>query len=118
MARVLSPEGKLIMNLPFYYWLHEQPYDYYRYTQFALKRFIERSGMRLLQLQETGGSPEVLADVFAKNAIHLPVIGTPIAMLTQWAVSTFTHTSLGRRISVATGRLFPLGYFLIAEKVG
>jgi len=28
---------------------------------------MERSGMRVLQLQAIGGSPEVLADVFAKN---------------------------------------------------
>lgn len=117
MARVLSPQGRLIMNVPFYYWLHEQPYDFYRYTEFALRRFMERSGMRLLTLQATGGSPEILADVFAKNVFRVPILGSPAAIFTQWAVSAFTHTSLGRRISVATRHNFPIGYFLIAEKI-
>jgi SAM-dependent methyltransferase len=116
MARVLSPGGKLIMNVPFYYWLHEQPHDYYRYTEFALRRFMERSGMRVLQLQAIGGSPEVLADVFAKNVKRLPIVGTPVAMLSQWAISTLTRTPIGRRFSAATGRTFPLGYFLVAVK--
>jgi SAM-dependent methyltransferase len=117
IARVLSPEGRLIMNVPFYYWLHEQPHDYYRYTEFALRRFMERSGMRTLHLQATGGSPEILADVFAKNVKPLPIVGTPLALLSQWAVSSFTHTSVGRRISAATARSFPLGYFLVAIKL-
>ena len=40
MSRILSIGGKIIMNVPFYYWLHEGPHDYYRYTEFALRRFV------------------------------------------------------------------------------
>jgi SAM-dependent methyltransferase len=50
MSRILSINGKIIMNVPFYYWLHEHPHDYYRYTEFALRRFVESSGLRLIQL--------------------------------------------------------------------
>jgi len=30
--RILAPQGRLILNVPFYYWIHEEPHDYYRYT--------------------------------------------------------------------------------------
>jgi SAM-dependent methyltransferase len=116
IARILSPGGKLLMNVPFYYWLHETPYDYYRYTEFALRRFMERSGMRLLQLHAIGGAPEIMADILAKNVIRLPVLGAPAAMFSQWAVSICRRTSIGRRISNATAESFPFGYFLVAEK--
>ena len=33
MARLLKPGGKVLLNVPFFYWLHEEPYDYYRYTK-------------------------------------------------------------------------------------
>jgi Methylase involved in ubiquinone/menaquinone biosynthesis len=116
MARVLAPGGKLIMNVPFYYWLHEQPYDFYRYTEFALRRFMERCGMAVLQLQAIGGVPEILADLFAKNIRRIPGIGPAAAALSQSVTEAITHTSIGHKISAATGRRFPLGYFMVAVK--
>jgi SAM-dependent methyltransferase len=116
IARVLSPSGKLLMNVPFYYMIHEEPNDYHRYTEFALRRLMDRSGLQLLQLRTMGGAPEVMLDVFSKNVMHMPVAGVPIATISHWVTSAFVHTSVGRRISLATARNFPLGYFLIAMK--
>jgi len=116
IARVLTPTGKLLMNVPFYYWIHEQPHDYYRYTEFALRRLMEHSGMQVLQLEPIGGVPEIMADIFAKNVVHVPVAGNAIAMLSQWATSAIMRTSVGRRLSAGTMHAFPLGYFLVAEK--
>lgn len=118
IARVLSPRGKLLMNVPFYYMLHEEPYDYYRYTEFALRRLMDRSGLQILQLQAMGGAPEVMLDVFSKNVMHVPVAGVPMATVSHWVTSAFVHTSVGRRLSEATARNFPLGYFLLAAKPG
>jgi SAM-dependent methyltransferase len=118
IARVLSPKGKLLMNVPFYYMLHEEPHDYYRFTEFALRRFMDRSGMQILQLHAMGGAPEVMLDVFSKNVMHVPVAGVPVATVSHWFTSALIHTSVGRRISEATARNFPLGYFLVAAKPG
>ncbi|OQY29621.1 MAG: hypothetical protein B6244_03255 [Candidatus Cloacimonetes bacterium 4572_55] len=74
ISRILSVDGKLIMNVPFYYWLHEQPHDYYRYTEFALRRFVENSGLKVIQLECIGGAPEIMTDIFAKNILGLPKI--------------------------------------------
>jgi SAM-dependent methyltransferase len=116
IARVLSSRGKLLMNVPFYYMLHEEPHDYYRYTEFALRRLMDRNGLQILQLQAMGGAPEVMLDVFSKNVMHVPVAGVPVATVSHWVTSAFVHTSVGRRISEATARNFPLGYFLVAAK--
>lgn len=42
------------MNVPFYHWLHETPHGYYRYTEFALRRFMDRCGTQLIQLEASG----------------------------------------------------------------
>lgn len=116
ITRLLAPGGKLIMNVPFFYWLHEQPHDYYRYTQFALRRFVQGSGMRLIQLDALGGAPEIVTDIFAKNVLRVPVVGKSLALLAQAVTSAFVRTRLGRKVSAATGESFPFGYFLVAEK--
>jgi hypothetical protein len=117
MARTLAPGGTLIMNVPFYYWLHEQPHDFYRFTEFALRRFVDRSGLRLLSLEPIGGGPEVVADVLAKRWARVPMIGRPAAAFAQWLALYFVGTGIGRRMSRATAREMPLGYFLVARKV-
>jgi len=116
MARLLSPNGKIILNVPFYYWLHEEPHDYYRYTEFALRRFVQMAGLRLVLLEPIGGAPEVIADIFAKNVLRLPTWGRSLALAAQWVTSGFVRTKLGKKVSDATARSFPFGYFLIAEK--
>jgi SAM-dependent methyltransferase len=116
MSRILAIHGRIIMNVPFYYWLHEHPHDYYRYTEFALRRLVETSGLKLLQLDSIGGAPEIMADIFAKNVLRVPRIGRSLAMFAQWLTAAFIKTKLGRKVSEETKRSFPFGYFLIAEK--
>ena len=116
MSRILSKGGKIIMNVPFYYWLHEKPHDYYRYTEFALRRFVEGSGLTLLQLKSIGGVPEIIADILAKCFVHVPKIGYPLAMFTQWITLLTINTKFGVKVSEATRGNFPFGYFLVAEK--
>ncbi|MBN1268846.1 MAG: class I SAM-dependent methyltransferase [Kiritimatiellae bacterium] len=116
MARILAAGGKILATLPFYYWLHEQPHDYYRFTEFALRRFAERSGLRLIQLEPIGGVPEILADIHAKQVQSLPLIGKGLATAIQCATKAFVRTPLGRRISGRTARSFPLAYGVIAER--
>lgn len=116
ISRVLSTQGTLLMNVPFFYCLHERPHDYYRFTEFALRRFVENSGLRLIQLEPLGGTPEIVADIFAKHLQFIPWIGTSLAMAIQYLTQLFVTTTVGKKISNKTSQAFPLGYCLIAEK--
>ena len=116
MARVLRPGGHLIMNVPFFYLLHEQPHDYYRYSEFALRRFAQEVELTAVELIITGGVPEILADIVAKTLVSVPVVGRPAAAFTQWLTSGFINTTPGRAMSTRTAGKFPLGYFLVARK--
>ncbi len=116
MARQLRPGGVIIMNVPFYYWLHESPYDFYRYTEFALRRFVDRAVLELVELHPIGGAPEIIADITSKCLYRVPRVGSPLAAFTQWITASFIRTKLGRRVSEATQDAFPFVYFLIARK--
>lgn len=117
MARVLSAGGHLIMNTPFYYWLHEEPHDYYRYTRHALQRFAQLAGLQIELLKATGGAPEIIADILAKNLLRAGGIGRALAEVVQRLTGAFVETHLGRRLSNGTRDSFPLGYILVARRV-
>ena len=116
ISRILTLKGKLILNVPFLYWLHEEPHDYFRYTSFALRRLVENANLKLLHLQAIGGATEVMADIFSKCINAVPLFGPLLATIIQHSTQTFTTFGLGRRITNATSHKFPLGYFLVAEK--
>jgi len=54
MARVLKPEGRLLLTVPFVVPLHEMPSDYYRFTPFSLRRMVEGSGLVVEQIEPRG----------------------------------------------------------------
>jgi SAM-dependent methyltransferase len=118
MSRILAAGGKLVVNVPFYYWLHEAPHDYYRYTEYCLRRSAQAHGFSVLVLEPMGGVPEILADILAKNVRRIPGTGKHLAIAIQYLTGLFLKTGVGRKISKATRRTFPLGYFLVAEKCG
>lgn len=64
--RVLRPGGKLVLNVPFMYWVHEAPHDYHRYTVFALQRMARDVGFQVESIDPIGGELCVLADVLGK----------------------------------------------------
>jgi SAM-dependent methyltransferase len=110
MARVLRPSGRLILGVPFLYWLHEEPFDYFRPTEFALRRYCDQHRLRVVALEPFGGALDVLFDITAK---HLAV-STTAARGFYWAGRAVMP--LGRRLFARTDRKFPLGYLLVAER--
>jgi SAM-dependent methyltransferase len=116
MGRLLKPGGKLLLNVPFYYYLHEEPYDYYRYTKYALLRFAETTGFEIILIKEVGGAPEIVVDIVSKSILRFGPIGEWTAVALQAACWSLVTSPLGARISEKTAKQFPLGYFMIAQK--
>lgn len=53
--RVLQAGGWLVISAPFYWPLHEEPHDYYRYTSYGLKQLLADAGFADCRIQADGG---------------------------------------------------------------
>lgn len=53
--RILKPGGAIILQVPFMWWVHEAPYDYYRYTQFGLQYMFQKAGFSNIQVYAQTG---------------------------------------------------------------
>lgn len=53
--RVLRPGGELTLSVPFQWWVHEEPWDYYRYTRHGLRYVLQRAGFVDVEVQPTTG---------------------------------------------------------------
>jgi SAM-dependent methyltransferase len=55
IARVLRPDGRLLLTVPHLSMIHEAPHDYYRYTQYGLRSLCVSNGLTVETIQPTGG---------------------------------------------------------------
>jgi SAM-dependent methyltransferase len=116
MNRVLTPGGRVVGSVPFYYPIHEQPHDFFRYTRFGLQQLLEAAGMRIDLLVPVGGSVDVFADLAAKHLAAGGPAGRLIAAALQNVAVLFGGTRLGTAIRARSGERFPLGYFFVAVR--
>ena len=60
LSRILKPKGKIVVFVPFLYWVHSQPNDYFRYTEFFLRKIFEENQQNILKLDSYGGYLDVV----------------------------------------------------------
>jgi SAM-dependent methyltransferase len=55
LFRILKPGGRMIYTAPLFYEEHQQPYDFYRYTQFAVRFLFDAAGFKIERLDWMDG---------------------------------------------------------------
>jgi SAM-dependent methyltransferase len=60
MSRVLKPNGVLILTAPFSFRLHEEPYDFFRFSPHGLRVLCENAKLEVERLEARGGLWRVL----------------------------------------------------------
>tara|TARA_B100000787_G_scaffold169621_1_gene161397 strand:+ start:1345 stop:2070 length:726 start_codon:yes stop_codon:yes gene_type:complete len=63
--RVLKKGGKFGFTCPFVWDEHEQPYDYARYTSFAIKHLLKKHGFKLVQFIKSTGYFETVMQMLS-----------------------------------------------------
>lgn len=112
LSRILKKKGRLIVFVPFYYWIHSGPHDYFRYTEFALRRFCVENQLDILVLKPHSGYFDVLFDLINKLFINSYWGAKALVKISEQIKKTkFYKKRLPSRIGC-----FPLGYVLVAEK--
>ncbi len=53
--RVLRPEGVLILSGPMYWHLHEEPHDYFRFTEYGLRHLLQQAAFENIRIRANGG---------------------------------------------------------------
>jgi SAM-dependent methyltransferase len=56
MYRVVKPGGSLLLTVPFSEQLHEEPYDFYRFTIHGIRTLLNSSGWQIIRIHKRGGT--------------------------------------------------------------
>jgi len=117
LFRVLRPGGKVILSVPHLSRLHEEPYDFFRYTRYGLDHIFREAGFKKMDIRTRGGLFCFLGHQVSSAMVcltwNVPLLKYLVLTLNKWMV-----TRLSFFLDRVTGnaRLFPLGYVAVAEK--
>jgi SAM-dependent methyltransferase len=53
--RILKDDGVFILQVPFQFYVHDEPYDYFRYTPYGLNYLLQKAGFREIEIYPAGG---------------------------------------------------------------
>jgi SAM-dependent methyltransferase len=117
MTRILKPKGRLILTVPFLYWIHANPHDYHRYTQYKLKEFCASNKLKVIELKAYGGLPEILFDLTSKGYSYYNLPFKKVFYFFWNGLGNFlSRRNFVKKMSNNSRDTFPMGYVLVAEK--
>jgi SAM-dependent methyltransferase len=118
--RILKRGGVMILHVPWQWWMHEEPYDYFRYTPYGLSYLMKKAGFSNITIHPEGGFFTMW--IMKTNYFSLRLIRGPrflrwilLAMLIPfWYIGQFVapyFDKLDRHWEIET-----TGYFVVAFK--
>jgi SAM-dependent methyltransferase len=63
--RVLRPGGVAIYSVPFFWHIHEEPRDFYRFTKYGLQYLFEKVGFEIVEIRPLSGYWVTSGQMFA-----------------------------------------------------
>jgi len=108
---ILNKNGKFFGSTPFFFRIHGSPKDYFRYTEDALKRLMEESGFKEIEIKILeGGIFICFYNSISLITNKIPLLNNILLILCQILDKSIYLFSKNMK------KIFPLGYFFFAKK--
>jgi SAM-dependent methyltransferase len=117
IGRVVRPGGSLILTVPFLGRLHEEPVDFFRYTEHGLRSLLEKAGFEIESIEITGSIFSLLGhQVSSAFVVGAWVPGLKWIALALNATAVVGPARLADALLGPLRRKLPLGYVVIARR--
>jgi SAM-dependent methyltransferase len=67
IRRVLRPGGWIILTAPMSWGLHYEPYDFWRFTPYSLRRLLEDRGFQVVRIEKVRGLFSLIGSRFVEG---------------------------------------------------
>ncbi|NYI79921.1 SAM-dependent methyltransferase [Nocardioides panzhihuensis] len=108
LHRVLKPGGRIFLSAPLFFAEHQKPYDFFRYTQFALRKMFEDAGFEIARMNWLEGYFGTVAYNYQMMAKNLPASVDELrGRGLRWKLAYIAPiVLLNRKLAVRLSRLY------------
>lgn len=101
LERLLGPGGRLLITAPYFYQLHEEPYDFWRPTPYAIDYHARRAGLERLYSNNAGDGWDVLGTLLGSCVF----LGSSRRIFDRALAKILRGGALLARRALATGKI-------------
>jgi SAM-dependent methyltransferase len=124
-ARVLRPGGRLFLTAPQSFRVHQEPHDYYRYTEYGLRHLLTRAGLAVERIEPQGGLFWHLADLLRplhrrlfgrERSLAWRIVSAPLALVSKLFLTRLVPLLFFHLDRLDTKRTVTTGHSVVAAK--
>lgn len=97
-SRLLARGGHLVLTAPMVWRHHEVPYDFFRFTEFGLRRLLDHAGLDVIECEPCGGVfatlGQTLLDSLACRGVQRPTVNRIVNTLCERLEKWFPDTGI------------------------
>jgi SAM-dependent methyltransferase len=118
LHRILRPGGRLWLTAPLVWELHEEPFDFFRYTRHGLEHLLREAGFIEIRIDPLNGYFRTLGQLLRNMGPATGRGGHGDGFVVRAAVAAAYRLGplLGRLDRVDRRRVLPLGYRCVARR--
>jgi len=70
IERIIKPGGNFLLSTPFFYPLHDEPYDFFRFSPHGLRQLLQKSNFDIIEMIPQGGFITLFAELLNLFCLH------------------------------------------------
>ncbi|MBC7886428.1 MAG: class I SAM-dependent methyltransferase [Ferruginibacter sp.] len=117
MFRVIKPGGTVILSTPFFFYLHEEPFDFFRFSKYGLRTIFERHGFKVIDVIPIAGVIAIiglLISIFVTRVFRFSRLLLKFFLKINRLIQLKLLLPIDNRIDKK--KKFAQGHFIIAKK--
>lgn len=118
--RLLRKDGHCLVTVPFFNEMHEEPYDFWRFTKFGLEKLFQNAGFKILVLDQRGKFFAVLAQMVIRYFITRSNLSGKISRIfLNPPLNAFSRLMLflDKITKNKNNEKFALGWLIVVQKI-
>ncbi len=120
-SRVLKVDGYAIFTVPFSWELHEEPYDFFRFTKYGLRYLFDKYGFEIVVLKANGGKWAAISQLFLNMLFSTRKYKTWRSFIVKLIFIRFRFIWIYNKLSIRLDKRYfdeklTLNYLVVAKK--
>ena len=120
--QLLAPSGHIILTCPHFFPLHDEPYDFWRPTHYAIRFFAKKHGLEVEEDEKLGSGWDVLGTLLARQEFRPRARTLPLRVVNRlcnalrWRLFNWLRSGYVQKLVTDQGPFYLANFFVLKKQ--